>query len=97
MASVSFPWNVYLLVVAVGMAVLAPNLEAFMGLLGAFCLTFAAIVFPALMEMLVYWPKKYGFCYYKLFKDLLIILFGIVACCSGVYTSALEMLAGPKH
>ncbi|KAF9807628.1 hypothetical protein SFRURICE_008841 [Spodoptera frugiperda] len=80
-----------------GMAVLAPNLEAFMGLLGAFCLTFAAIVFPALMEMLVYWPKKYGFCYYKLFKDILIILFGIVACGSGVYTSALEMLAGPKH
>ncbi|CAH1647934.1 unnamed protein product [Spodoptera littoralis] len=79
-----------------GMAVAAPNLEAFMGLLGAFCLTFAAIVFPALMELCVNWPEQYGFCYYKFFKDLFIIIFGVFACCSGVYTSALEIIAQQK-
>ncbi|KAF9414249.1 hypothetical protein HW555_007792, partial [Spodoptera exigua] len=74
-----------------GMAVAAPTLEAFMGLLGAFCLTFAAMVFPALMELCVNWPQKYGFCHYKLIRDIFIIIFGLVCCASGVYTSLLEI------
>ncbi|KAJ8737446.1 hypothetical protein PYW08_000041 [Mythimna loreyi] len=74
-----------------GMAVAAPNLGAFMGLLGALCLSMVAILFPAIMDICVYYPDRYGPLNYKLLMDIFIIVFGIVCCCSGVYTSLLEM------
>lgn len=77
--------------VAVGMAVAAPNLGAFMGLLGALCLSMVAILFPAVMDICIYYPNQYGNLNYKLLIDIFIIIFGIICCCSGVYTSLLEM------
>uniref|UniRef100_A0A2A4K1J2 Amino acid transporter transmembrane domain-containing protein n=1 Tax=Heliothis virescens TaxID=7102 RepID=A0A2A4K1J2_HELVI len=43
--------NISLTTVRLGMAVAAPSLGAFMGLLGALCLTVVAILFPALMDI----------------------------------------------
>ncbi|KAJ8737255.1 hypothetical protein PYW07_000526 [Mythimna separata] len=74
-----------------GMAVAAPNLGAFMGLLGALCLTMVAVLFPAVMDICVYYPDGYGPFNYKLIVDIFIIIFGFFCCGSGVYTSLLEM------
>uniref|UniRef100_A0A2A4J1N1 Amino acid transporter transmembrane domain-containing protein n=1 Tax=Heliothis virescens TaxID=7102 RepID=A0A2A4J1N1_HELVI len=75
------------------MALAAPALGPFIGLIGSFCLSLVAILFPAVVDISVYYPDKYGPANYKVFIDIFIILFGIFCCFSGVYTSILEMIA----
>ncbi|PZC75916.1 proton-coupled amino acid transporter-like protein CG1139 [Helicoverpa armigera] len=74
------------------MALIAPALGPFIGLIGSFCLSMVAILFPAVVDISVWYPDKYGPGKYKLFTDIFIIIFGIFCCCSGVYTSLLEMV-----
>ena len=73
------------------MAVAAPTLGPIIGLLGSFCLSISAIIYPAVVDMCVYYPDQYGPARYKIFLDILIILFGFACCVCGVYTSLLEM------
>lgn len=77
--------------VAVSMAVAAPMLGPFMGLVGALCLSMAAVVFPAIMDACLFYPGDFGFCYYRLTRDILIIIFGIFSLCAGVGNSLAEM------
>ncbi|XP_035436399.1 proton-coupled amino acid transporter-like protein CG1139 isoform X1 [Spodoptera frugiperda] len=74
------------------MAVAAPSLGPFIGLIGSLCLSTAAIMFPAIIDICVFYPDQYGPAKYKLFSDIFIIIFGIFCCFSGVYTSLLEMV-----
>ncbi|PZC75917.1 hypothetical protein B5X24_HaOG205310 [Helicoverpa armigera] len=90
--TVDYALRVILATIPFGMAAAAPSLGAFMGLLGALCLTMVAILFPALMDLCVYYPNRYGFMRWKLWSDIFIIVFGMVCCASGVYTSVLEMV-----
>lgn len=79
------------MIVAVSMAVAAPSLGPFMGLIGALSLTMVAIVFPAIMDLCLHFPKNFGFCYYKFTRDVLIIIAGTFSMVSGVYTSLQEI------
>ncbi|KAJ8737445.1 hypothetical protein PYW08_000040 [Mythimna loreyi] len=74
------------------LAVAAPTLGPFIGLLGSLCLTTAAILFPAVLDISVYYPNNYGVGYYKLICDILIIVFGTFCCFSGCYVSIMEMI-----
>nr|CAD7430352.1 unnamed protein product [Timema monikensis] len=50
------------------------------------------IAFPALIELCLFWPDKFGYCRWILFKDILIILCGIFGLVIGTYTSLLVPL-----
>ncbi|XP_073949825.1 proton-coupled amino acid transporter-like protein acs isoform X2 [Choristoneura fumiferana] len=84
--------RIVLVVIPVAVAIAVPSLGPVISLVGALCLSLLAVVFPALMDMCLWYPDKYGPCNYKLFRDLIIILCGIFSLVSGVYTSALEMI-----
>ncbi|XP_026742132.1 proton-coupled amino acid transporter-like protein CG1139 [Trichoplusia ni] len=83
--------RVFLVVIPFSMAVAAPMLGPFMGLIGALCLSMAAVVFPAIMDACLFYPGDFGFCYYRLTRDILIIIFGIFSLCAGVANSLAEM------
>ncbi|XP_026742242.1 proton-coupled amino acid transporter-like protein CG1139 isoform X2 [Trichoplusia ni] len=80
-----------LVLIPFSMAVAAPSLGPFMGLIGALSLTMVAIVFPGIMDLCLHWPKNFGLCYYKFTRDVLIIIVGTFSMVSGVYTSLLEI------
>ncbi|CAG9856126.1 unnamed protein product [Phyllotreta striolata] len=50
------------------------------------CHSFLGIIFPALLEISVIWPsQKFGACYYIFFKDITIVVIGILVLIVSVY------------
>ncbi|CAG9782191.1 unnamed protein product [Diatraea saccharalis] len=82
-ALVVLPW-------ALGMAM--PFLGPFIALFGAFCLSLLAIIFPGLMSFCHWYPNLYGPCYYRLLRDLFVVIVGVVMLAAGCYTSILEII-----
>lgn len=77
-------------------AMAIPRLGPFISLIGAFCLSLLAMVFPGIMDACVCYaePQRYGPGGLKLVRDLFIIAFGSFCMCAGVYTSILEIAQG---
>lgn len=77
-------------------AMAIPKLGPFISLIGAFCLSLLAMVFPGIMDACVCYaePKRYGPGGVKLIRDIFIITFGLFCLCAGVYTSIMEIVKG---
>lgn len=60
------------------LAVSVPLLGLFISLVGAFCLSALGIAFPAIIEMCAYWPDRLGPGRWILWKDMLLIVIGII-------------------
>ncbi|CAG9856127.1 unnamed protein product [Phyllotreta striolata] len=69
-----------------------PLLGLFISLVGAFCLSALGIAFPAIIEMSAYWPDRLGKRRWILWKDLLLIVLGIVGLLAGSYSCLYEIV-----
>lgn len=78
--------NFYLFTLVI-LAISVPLLSLFISLFGALCLSVLGLAFPALMEICVLYPDKFGKCNYKLWKDIFLVIFGIVGLVAGTYSS----------
>ncbi|EEB18928.1 proton-coupled amino acid transporter, putative [Pediculus humanus corporis] len=75
------------------LAVAIPNLELFISLFGALCLSALGIAFPAIIEMCVYWPDKLGPFKWILIKDILLIICGVLGLVVGTYCAIRDIIA----
>lgn len=73
------------------LAVAIPRLGLFISLFGALCLSALGIVFPAIMELCVKWPN-FGSCNYIVYKDVLLIIFGLIGLVAGTYTALRDII-----
>ena len=71
--------------VAVLLAENVPDLGLFISLLGALTSTTLSFVFPPLFSALVNWSLGYGRYNWLLWKDVLIVVFGLTTCLAGTY------------
>lgn len=78
--------------ISVLLAVAIPRLGLFISLFGALCLSALGIAFPAIMEICVLWPDKLGPGRMILWKDIILILFGIIGLVAGTYTSVRDII-----
>ncbi|KAF6201670.1 hypothetical protein GE061_004064, partial [Apolygus lucorum] len=74
------------------LAVAIPRLGLFISLFGALCLSALGIAFPAIIEICVLWPDNLGKFNYVLWRDLLLILFGIVGLVVGTGTALMDII-----
>lgn len=74
------------------LAVAVPRLGLFISLFGALCLSALGICFPALMEMCVSFPDKFGPGRVRLLKDVLLFIVGVVGMVAGTYTALLSIV-----
>ncbi|XP_075229301.1 proton-coupled amino acid transporter-like protein acs isoform X2 [Lycorma delicatula] len=74
------------------LAVAVPRLELFISLFGAFCLSALGIAFPAIIEICVMYPDKFGPCYYIIIRNILLILFGLAGLVIGTYISVNDII-----
>ncbi|CAH0546039.1 unnamed protein product [Brassicogethes aeneus] len=79
-------------VVTFVLAMTIPLLGLFISLVGSFCLSALGIAFPAIIELCAYWPDKLGPCRYVLFKDILLIIIGVVGLLAGSYSAILAIV-----
>ncbi|KAG6461876.1 proton-coupled amino acid transporter-like protein CG1139 [Manduca sexta] len=89
---IDYTLRVVLVIIPWLLAVAAPHLGPFIALFGALCLSLLAMVFPAVMDACLWYPDRYGLCHYKLLRDIVIIIVGMLCLVSGVYTSMLEIV-----
>ncbi|XP_022905511.1 proton-coupled amino acid transporter-like protein pathetic isoform X2 [Onthophagus taurus] len=81
-----------LVVITFALAAAVPNLGAVISLVGAFSSSALALIFPPILHIITFWPNKLGKYYWQLYKDLLILLFGIIGFLLGSYVSILNIL-----
>lgn len=68
------------------LAILVPRIDLFISLIGAVASSTLAIIVPALLDLLVFYPLA-GYPRKKLAKNVFIILFGVYIFVAGTYTS----------
>ncbi|XP_075230425.1 proton-coupled amino acid transporter-like protein acs isoform X2 [Lycorma delicatula] len=82
-----------LVLVTFGFAVAIPNLELFISLVGALCLSTTGLSMPAVMQMLTYWDYYKGLGFFLFFsKNLTIILISFLGFIIGGSTSVHEII-----
>ncbi|XP_055708651.1 proton-coupled amino acid transporter-like protein CG1139 isoform X1 [Phlebotomus papatasi] len=81
-----------LVILTVAIAAAIPNLGPFISLIGAVCLSTLGLIFPSVIEIVTYWENGMGRFNWRLWKNILLILFGIVGFLTGSYVSIIEII-----
>ncbi|XP_014242308.1 proton-coupled amino acid transporter-like protein pathetic [Cimex lectularius] len=73
------------------LAVAVPTIGPFLGLLGAFCFSLLGLLIPAVIEIVTFWEKGVGPGRWILWKNIFVLIFGLLALVFGSYTSIEEI------
>lgn len=76
-------------VCTVAVAVAVPNLGPIISLVGALCFSTLGLFCPAVIETVTYWEHGLG---WRLWKNILIVIFALIALLTGSYSSILEII-----
>ncbi|XP_063240806.1 proton-coupled amino acid transporter-like protein pathetic isoform X2 [Bacillus rossius redtenbacheri] len=82
-----------LVILTVLLAVVVPTIGPFMGLIGALCFSILGIIVPPVIEIVTFWEDGFGYAYYRIWKNALVMLFGVLALLSGSYMSILDIIS----
>ncbi|KAH8239959.1 hypothetical protein KR032_009816 [Drosophila birchii] len=74
--------------------VLAPNLGPLLSLVGALTISLLNLVFPALIEICLYYPPEYNYgkLKWKLWKDLILIILGTIILIEGTIFAIMDIV-----
>ena len=80
---INYILRTFLITAAVLTAVAVPTIGPFVGIIGALFFSTLGLLFPVMIEMLTYWDHGYGKWFWMIWKNLIIIIFGLIACIFG--------------
>lgn len=84
-------------VLTVAISVAIPQLGPFIGLIGAVCLSTLGLMFPPIIEIVTCYERPgWGPYNYILWRNVLLICFGIIGFFTGIYVSIQDMIAEYK-
>lgn len=90
---VEYSVRVILITGSVIVAIAVPNLGGFISLVGAVCLSTLGLMFPAIIDLVTSLEDPgLGRFNWRLWKNGLLIAFGVVGFCTGSYVSLQEIL-----
>ncbi|XP_012155894.1 proton-coupled amino acid transporter-like protein CG1139 [Ceratitis capitata] len=81
-----------LAILSVLLAVAWPNLTLILSFVGAFCLSFLGLIFPAIIDISIRYEKGYGPLKIYLLLSVIVILFGVVGGITGSYVPIEQMI-----
>lgn len=86
--------RIVMVIFTVGVAIAIPNLGPFISLVGAVCLSTLGLMFPSIIELVTVWEQENGLgtYYWRLWKNLAIVAFGVLGFLTGSYVSIQEIL-----
>lgn len=73
------------------LAIFIPKIDLFISLVGAVAGSMLALVIPPIIDLVLFWPMS-GYSKFKLFKNILIIIFGIYIFGAGTYVSVSDIV-----
>ncbi|CAD7081916.1 unnamed protein product [Hermetia illucens] len=90
---IEYSLRIFLVIATVAIAAAIPNLGPFISLIGAVCLSTLGLIFPALIELVVYWERPgLGRYNWRLWKNIFLMVFGVIGFFTGTYVSVKEIL-----
>lgn len=76
------------------LAIAVPAIGPLIGLIGALCFSYLGLLVPCLIEVIIFWDNNgLGRFYWRLWKNVALSLFGIMALIFGTYTSMIDIIA----
>ncbi|CAK1588183.1 unnamed protein product [Parnassius mnemosyne] len=78
--------------VCVLLAVAVPTIAPFMGVIGAFCFSLLGLIAPAFIEIITFWEIGYGPYNYLIWKNILVLLFGMFALVFGTKDAVISII-----
>jgi proton-coupled amino acid transporter len=75
--------------ILVALAIAVPKLGPIISLVGSVCFSTLGLFCPAVIETVTYWGRGLG---WRLWKNIFIVLFSLVALLTGSYASILEII-----
>lgn len=88
---VNYMMRTVLVTSAVLLAVAVPTIGPFVGLLGAFCFSILGLLVPVFIEMITYWEQGFGKYNWIVWKNIIIVAFGLLALWFGSKSSIMEI------
>jgi proton-coupled amino acid transporter len=77
--------------VTVVLAVAVPTISPFISLIGALCFSILGLIVPAFIEVITFWDHGLGRWHWRLWKNIVVSIFGLMALVFGSYTSFREI------
>ena len=84
--------HVYFVYFTVGIAAMVPHLDLLISLIGAFASCALALMLPPIIELLTLSVEQGQLPWWKVLKDILIIVFGLIGFIIGTWTSLQEII-----
>ncbi|KAG4075037.1 hypothetical protein HA402_014436 [Bradysia odoriphaga] len=92
LSAIEYSIRIGLVTLTVIIAIIIPNLGPFITLIGAVCLSTLGLMFPAIIETITYWDRPgMGRFNWRLIKNGLLVVFGIIGLLTGTYVSIEEI------
>lgn len=90
--------RISIILMTLGIAIAIPNLGPFISLIGAVCLSFLGLIFPAVIETVTFWDRPNGLGKFKwiLWKNMFLVSFGILGFFTGAYVSIKDIIDGKE-
>ncbi|XP_047543441.1 proton-coupled amino acid transporter-like protein CG1139 [Vanessa atalanta] len=90
--------RIFVVLLTLCTAIAIPNLGPFISLVGALCLSFLGLIFPAVIETVTFWDRPNGLGRYNwvLWKNMFLVSFGILGFLTGSYVSILDIFSGEE-
>ncbi|XP_072931260.1 proton-coupled amino acid transporter-like protein pathetic isoform X2 [Epargyreus clarus] len=87
-----------IIIMTVCIAVAIPKLGPFISLVGAVCLSFLGLIFPAVIETVTFWdrPNGLGRFNWVLWKNMFLVSFGVLGFLTGSYVSIIAIINGEE-
>lgn len=75
------------LIVLAAVAIGAPEIEPFVGLVGSFGSGTLVVLYPVAMDVIFRWPNGFGWMKWQLVKNIVLFVFGLLVLIFGTYSS----------
>lgn len=82
-----------MVVICVVLAIAVPTIIPFVGLIGALCFSILGLMVPVGIEIITFWDKGFGACHWKIFKDVVVVIVGILALIFGSKSAIEDIIA----
>jgi len=82
----------FLVICTFCIAVAIPHLGPFISLIGAFASSSLALLFPSIIDTMVRWKSRLGLWYWRLWKNIIIFIFGFIGFFLGTITSIQDII-----
>lgn len=90
--------RISLVILTVAISIAVPTIGPFITLIGAVCLSTLGLMFPSIIEIITYYERPgFGRFNWVLWKNLLLISFGVIGFITGTYVSIHEIIAEFKE